>query len=149
MSKYASLEKYLRDQPWDEVPMTFDDIERVIGAKLPPAQRYRAWWSNNPSNNVMTKAWLSAGFRTERVDLAGRKLVFRRVETNERGSREGGMADAAAGFESGSGKPVKRHPLLGALKLTVTIEAGFDLSGPAMPEWAEVVDAKYGPEPHT
>ncbi|MEA2936481.1 MAG: hypothetical protein QOD74_3127, partial [Variibacter sp.] len=60
--------------------MTFAEIERITGSKLPPkAQHQRAWWSNNPSNNVMTKVWLEAGYETERVDMAGRKLVFRRV----------------------------------------------------------------------
>jgi hypothetical protein len=27
----------------------------------------------------MTKVWLEAGFKTEQVDIEGRKLVFRRV----------------------------------------------------------------------
>ena len=40
---------------------------------------HRAWWSNNPSNNVMTKVWLAAGYLTEQVDVSARKLVFRRV----------------------------------------------------------------------
>ena len=61
--------------------MTFAEIERVIGGKLPPnSLNIPAWWSNNPSNNVMTKVWLSAGFRTEQVDVKSRKVVFRRIE---------------------------------------------------------------------
>ncbi len=29
--------------------MTFSEIEKVTGVKLPPkAQHHRAWWSNNP-----------------------------------------------------------------------------------------------------
>src|SRR5688572_2016045 len=82
MSKYEPLEYFLRDAQTADVPMTFTEIERVIGAKLPPAAHsHRAWWSNNPSNNVMTKSWLAAGFETERVDMASEKLVFRRVRS--------------------------------------------------------------------
>jgi len=142
MSKYASLEKYLRDQPWDEVPMSFADIERVIGAKLPPAaQRHRAWWSNNPSNNVMTKVWLNAGFESAQVDMAARKLVFRRIV--KAGATSGGFAEPAT-------KPYAtkdgRHPIFGALKGMVHIPPGVDLTEPADPEWADLVDKKYGPE---
>ena len=59
--------------------MTFGEVECVIGAKLTPsASKRQAWWSNNPSNNPMTYAWLRAGYRTANVDMAGRKLVFRK-----------------------------------------------------------------------
>jgi len=68
MGKYTRLGEFLRSQRRKEVPMTFAEIERVIGGKLPPnSPHYPAWWSNNPSNNVMTKVWLNAGFRTEQV----------------------------------------------------------------------------------
>ncbi len=78
-SKYDALGDYLRTRPTTEVPMSFADIEKVIGASLPPkAANHPAWWSNNTSNNTMTKVWLDAGFRTERVNIGGRKLVFRR-----------------------------------------------------------------------
>ena len=40
----------------------------AVQLTLPPtAQAQRAWWSNNASNNVMTRVWLEAGFRTERL----------------------------------------------------------------------------------
>jgi hypothetical protein len=78
MGKYDRLGPYLKDRPTEETPMTFAEVEAVIGAPLPPSAKYAAWWSNNPSNNVMTKVWLDAGHKTERVDLGGRKLVFRR-----------------------------------------------------------------------
>jgi len=56
MEKYALLGDFLRRQRALEVTLTFDEIERITGVKLPPkAQHHRAWWSNNPSNNVMTK----------------------------------------------------------------------------------------------
>jgi len=148
MSKYDQFESYLRGQPWDEVRMTFVEIERVTGAKLPEsAKRYRAWWSNNPSNSGLTRAWLNAGFRSEQVDLPGGKLVFRRHQQPEQKWGQGGMAEGTREFASAAAKPVKTHPLLGALKGMVVIENEFELNQPAMPEWAELVDEKRGCEP--
>src|SRR5882757_7476799 len=80
MSKYDALGAFLKNQQSDRVPMSFAEIERVTGARLPPsAAKHRPWWSNNPDNSVMTRVWLDAGFESEQVDMAGRKLVFRRV----------------------------------------------------------------------
>jgi hypothetical protein len=71
MGKYQPLEAFLSGCEADETTMSFEEIEAVIGADLPEAAHtHRAWWSNNPSNNVMTRCWLAAGYRTERVDMA-------------------------------------------------------------------------------
>jgi protein-disulfide isomerase len=35
-----------------------------------------------------------------------------------------------------------RHPLIGCMKGTVTIPEGVDLTEPACPEWADVIDEK-------
>ena len=127
MGKYTRLGEFLRAQRSKEVPMTFAEIERVIGSKLPPnSPQYPAWWSNNPSNNVMTKVWLSAGFRTEQVDVKSRKVVFRRVEHPT---------------EPASLPPMNkgnRHPLFGALKGLAHIPPGVDLTEPADPDWGKV-----------
>lgn len=122
MGKYSRLGEFLRAQRAREVPMTFAEIERVIGAKLPAnSPQYPAWWSNNPSNNVMTKVWLEAGFRTEQVDTKSRKVVFRRVEQ-------------APGRPSASRK-TGRHPIFGALKGLTHVPEGVDLTAPADPDW--------------
>lgn len=131
MGKYAPLAEFLRRQKADEVAVTFAEIERILGLRLPPsAQRQRAWWSNNPSNNVMTKAWLAAGFRSERVDLAARRLVFRRAGQSE--TLRPPEAQRTKQHPSGH-----RHPLLGALKGLVRIMPGTDLTKPADPNWGE------------
>ncbi len=131
MGKYEPLGNFLRKQRTSMVPMTFGDIERVTGAALPPkAQFHRAWWSNNPSNNVMTKVWLDAGFQTEQVDMAARKLVFRRVSEATPSGPEAPATSPAPGLG-------KRHPLFGALKGFVRIMPGTDLTKPADPNWGE------------
>ena len=76
-SKYAPLEGHLKTISWAEVPMSFAEIERIIRDKLPAsARKNRPWWSNNPSNSVITKAWLNAGYKTARVDMDAERLVF-------------------------------------------------------------------------
>jgi hypothetical protein len=131
MSKYAALGDFLSKQRAGRVQVSFGEIENIIGGKLPGSQRYPAWWSNNPMNNSMTKVWLDAGFQTEQVDVAGRKLVFRRVS-----------APATKKDELPASKPtVKKsgqHPLIGCMKGTVHIPDGVDLTEPADPEWGEI-----------
>jgi hypothetical protein len=129
MGKYTPLGDYLRKQSASEVPMTFAEIEEVINGKLPPSSRYRAWWSNNSFNSVLTKVWLDAGFESKQVDMEGRKLVFRRIagaRSDERARRSGARPRSG------------RHPLIGAMKGTVWIAPGVDLTEPADPHWGEV-----------
>jgi hypothetical protein len=148
MGKYDALGEYLRKQAVAEIPMTFAQIERLIGVPLPPkAQKHRAWWSNNPSNSMMTKAWLDAGFRSEQVDMEGRKLVFRRSNGSPLGPRgtkayrkAAGLPETARSFEPEGGMNKPYQPAFGALKGTFTIAPGRDLTSPMYSgeEWAEV-----------
>jgi hypothetical protein len=131
MSKYTPLAEYLKKQAREYVPMTFAEIERVTGVKLPAsATKYRPWWSNNPHNSVLTKVWLDAGYESEQVDMEKRKLVFRRVR--------------APKADEGGEKPF--HPAWGAMKGMIRIMPGVDITQPADPELADYLDAKYGPE---
>jgi hypothetical protein len=128
MGKYEPLTEFLKKQSTGEVKLSFAQLERIIGGKLPAsAQHHRAWWSNNPNNSVMTKAWLDAGFRSEQVDMEGRTLVFRRADTR-----------SLSVAQPDSSETSNRHPLLGWMKGTVTIAPDTDLTQPAMPEWGEV-----------
>lgn len=126
MSKYDPLLSYLSQNEGDTVPMGFSEIEQVLGFELPPSsRRQRAWWSNNPANNVMTRAWLDAGYETANVDMAGETLMFKKVHATPR---------AAAEKRSGE------HPLFGALKGLLTWPPDLDLTQPADPEWADRQD---------
>lgn len=136
MNKYLPLERFLSSQDGDVVEMSFEDIENVIGDRLPPVSRkHRAWWSNNSTNSVMTAAWLRAGFKSERVDMGGEKVVFRRTATAD--DRRGASASDLIAEAEGSYAVQGRHPLIGALKGMVRIESGTDLTLPADPNWGE------------
>ena len=127
MSKYRPLTEHLKRDGHDRVPMTFTDIERVIEGHLPPSSRtHRAWWSNNPSNNVMTKAWLTAGYETEQVDIAGESLVFRRKKDRN----EPGVGSART-----PGAPESKRRFFGFMKGTLVLEDGFQPTQPTGETW--------------
>lgn len=103
------------------VPMTFTEIEEIIGNRLPSsAFKYRPWWSNNPSNSVITHAWLRAGYVSAEVDMAGLSLVFRKSDVAK------SRADADE-FDFSR--------VYSALEGTVTTKPGIDLTEPVGAEW--------------
>ena len=133
MSKYGPLTDFLATQSTAHVPMTFEEIERVLGFPLPPSSRtHRAWWSNNPQNNVMTRAWLKAGYRTEDVDIPGHRLVFHR----HRPKGETRQVPEHPYVEK------VNHPAFGCMAGTVTFIEGVDLTEPADPDWADLIEVQ-------
>lgn len=141
MGKYDPLTHHLKSQRLSEVRMKFSDIEDVLGFPLPASSRHhRAWWSNNPSNSVMTKAWLEAGYESRQVDMAAERLVFVRLNEVERSAdaplqKEEAQTEAPRSvlrLESPAPRAGRsgRHPLWGSMAGTVTIPPGTDLTEP-------------------
>jgi hypothetical protein len=127
MTKYSPLKEFLADRSETEVPMMFNEIEAIIGAPLPPvAFKHRAWWSNNPSNSVITRAWLDAGYKTERVDMGSQKLVFRKAD------HEGSSGPAASARTVRAGVLARLRDALGG---TVRFAEGFDPTAPTGEPW--------------
>ncbi len=82
MSRYEPLLQHLSGQGGREHPMSFAEIERVIGGDLPPSARsHRPWWSNNEGSHVAVRAWRRAGWKAARVDMAAERVVFLREPT--------------------------------------------------------------------
>ncbi|MBA3811921.1 MAG: hypothetical protein H0X27_09855 [Caulobacteraceae bacterium] len=81
MSKYEPLKQWLRRRPESEVPLSFAEVEALLGFALPhSARRHAPWWANEArGSHVQAGAWLGAGWRTSRVNIGGEKLVFVRV----------------------------------------------------------------------
>jgi hypothetical protein len=127
MGKYDPLKSFLEASDAEEVPMSFEEIESLLGAPLPESRRYPAWWSNNPSNNVMTRVWLEAGYRTERVDIAAHKVVFRRTAKEPRPPRDERVKSRRVG------DVIAR--LQQKLAGTVRVAEGVDLTEPTGEVW--------------
>ena len=132
MGKYAPIRNYLQKSKSEIVPMSFAEIEKVLGFKLPASKAFPAWWSNNATNNVMTNEWLAAGYRTEQVDIERKKLVFRRVAALH--------SDAGRSVDSADAETRRRHPAFGALKDVTWIAPDLDLTVPPDPEVADILD---------
>ncbi len=128
-SKYHPLEEHLKSARFREIRMTFGEFGAVIGTSLPPsARKHRPWWSNHPSNNTMTRSWLDAGYRTSQVDISNECLVF--VKDNPQAFH----VPSSRNPDKDSGK----HPVFSCMTGTVTVAEDFDLTSPAMPEWANM-----------
>lgn len=77
MSKYEPLSSFLETQPQDQVRLSFDDVERIIGSKLPrSAFEHQAWWANNPEGHSHCRSWFNAGWKTENLNLSRRTVTF-------------------------------------------------------------------------
>jgi DNA-binding XRE family transcriptional regulator len=76
-SKYYPLHEYLRDHAQDEVSLTFNQIEKLIGGVLPEGARIeRGWWGNRKAGSAQAQAWRAAGFHVKGLDLERRKVFF-------------------------------------------------------------------------
>ncbi|HZZ70497.1 MAG TPA: hypothetical protein VFE18_20185 [Phenylobacterium sp.] len=122
MSRYDPLGTFLKQQPAERVPISFGEIEGILGVSLPRSKRYPAWWSNNPSNNPMTKVWLEAGFVTEQVNPEAGRLTFRRI-------RAGGKAAARGDGAAWLGR------LRAKMAGSVQVQPGWDLTNPTGEVW--------------
>jgi hypothetical protein len=116
MSKYEPLPQFLGSAGGSLHRMSFKEIERILGFKLPKsAYQHEAWWSNNATGHSHARAWMKFGWRTESVDLAERKVTFQRSIS----------------------QPVVSPKIdpWGCMAGTVTIMPGVDLTAPTGGQW--------------
>jgi hypothetical protein len=77
-SKYFPLFEHLERVEEEQITLTFWEIERIIGADLPPSARSsRAFWSNRAGGS-QASAWMEAGFHVVSVDLPKGRVTFGR-----------------------------------------------------------------------
>lgn len=85
MGKYEPLTHYLENQSVEIWDANFSDVERVLGFALPrSALEYAAWWANQEPGHSQTRGWRDAGWETGNVDLAARRVRFRRRRRESR-----------------------------------------------------------------
>ncbi|MBE9068984.1 helix-turn-helix transcriptional regulator [Leptolyngbya cf. ectocarpi LEGE 11479] len=81
-SKYYPLFEHLQQCGEEDTKLTFEKIEAMLKDSLPAsAFSKKNWWSNRDSNSALqAKAWISAGYHIEIVDLAQQTVTFRKFK---------------------------------------------------------------------
>jgi hypothetical protein len=79
MRPYSKLTEWLNNPQF--IVLTFEQIEKIIGDKLPDtATKYQPWWGNEKGNlSRQCGAWMDAGWEVDRVDLNNRIVRFRKA----------------------------------------------------------------------
>jgi len=111
MSKYSRLTDFLRGLAKDgetEWTPSFDEVEEVLGERLPDsARQHRAWWANQ--GRAHSLVWESAGWKTANVDVEDEELTFSfsgEPQSNEFNAKKLTIAEAKAGLAANFGVPV-------------------------------------------
>jgi predicted HNH restriction endonuclease len=102
MTKYQPLAEYLSRQHSTELKLLFTEVEAILEAELPDsAYRLRQWWENPADEkhwSGQSRAWLSTGWKVDKVDFAQRHVTFKRTGVAE-SSPEHYLADDAQALE--------------------------------------------------
>ena len=76
MIEYQKFGSYLEKLNGKPVYITFEEIEKILGEKLPDsAYQYDAWWSNSDSHPLM-KIVLSKNWKSQNLDLNLKQIEF-------------------------------------------------------------------------
>jgi hypothetical protein len=79
MGKYEPLTHYLEKRGGETWDAEFAEVEQILGFPLPrSAHDYPAWWANQQPGHSQTRGWRDAGWETGQVDLAAKRVRFRR-----------------------------------------------------------------------
>ncbi|OQC58834.1 MAG: hypothetical protein BWX54_00908 [Verrucomicrobia bacterium ADurb.Bin018] len=81
--KYQALKDYLIVTPTQiqTITLSFQQVEIIIRANLPPAaRRFRAWWANQQvGSRPQAESWMNAGFKVDKVNFTGTCVTFKRI----------------------------------------------------------------------
>ena len=141
-TKYHPLFEHLLFNGHGQVTMSFAEIEAVLEARLPPSARSREeWWSNSPNGHSQARAWMRAGYRTSRVDVAGQRVTFTLEGWPEGYTRVNLGPSTVPGLAAGpqavlveddaARSETSDHPLFGIWKGKVKLVRGYDYTRPA------------------
>jgi hypothetical protein len=86
MGKYDPLQDYLGAASEPLLRLTFAQVERILGISLPAsARKHPAWWANEKvGTHSHARAWLDAGYQTQRLDLNAQTVEFTRTGAKSR-----------------------------------------------------------------
>lgn len=82
MAKYDPLGRYLSSSGRLEFELSFAEIERILGTRLPDSASRPQWWANEESpstRHVQLRAWRDAGYDAFLVDGADKIRFCKRA----------------------------------------------------------------------
>lgn len=82
--RYAPLKLWLERQPPSDktLQLSFQQVEEILGAPLPPtAYEHRSWWANDSVGHIQSQYWLEAGWRVDDVNLNEKTVIFERAHS--------------------------------------------------------------------
>lgn len=110
VGKYDALDRFFAEVEDDDLYLSFDQVEEILGSLLPhSATRHAAWWSSSQYHAV----WAHHGWRAS-PDLRGRRVRFRRVGEAKRALSDIAPVEARQAVEG------VRLILLGCVKTKLT-----------------------------
>ena len=82
MNKYEPLADYLKAQSRDELVLSFDEIEEIVGFALPRSAYRAEWWGDDTPEypRLQRQAIRDGGYDATRMP-DGRSVRFRRIGT--------------------------------------------------------------------
>jgi hypothetical protein len=79
-SKFANLKLYLESSDENQIIMSFQRIEELIGSALcKSAYTYGAYWRPSPTH-IMPNIIVEAGYDIIDVDLMGKKIILQKQD---------------------------------------------------------------------
>ena len=78
LAKCHPLAAYVSRRGTPEIELAFEDVERIIGSRVPETASRPQWWANESSpdtRHVQCRAWQKAGY--EAFLLPGKRVLFR------------------------------------------------------------------------
>jgi DNA-binding XRE family transcriptional regulator len=88
-SKYHALYQRLQQSAQTEITLTFDEVASLVGGLPPSAYKHAMWWGNRRSGSVQAQAWLDAGYHVVAVEIADRRVTWRKPSPVYHVRREG------------------------------------------------------------
>ncbi|MEM1309645.1 MAG: helix-turn-helix domain-containing protein [Cyanobacteria bacterium P01_D01_bin.71] len=80
-SKYYPLYQRLSQIGDSTVTLTLDEMETCLAGKLPNTARQNStWWANRSKGGHQAKAWINAGYHTDKVDLEQQQITFKKFQ---------------------------------------------------------------------
>ena len=106
-SKYYPLFEHLQKCNEEDITLTFREVETIIENSLPAsAFNKKNWWSNRDTSSALqAKAWVSAGYHIESVDLTQKTVIFRKFQARYNIQKK----DGAVVWQQDAIKALRKH----------------------------------------